>query len=369
MASQKAVPSILKNLDKVNHKKAIKLRYRALAKQAFSLYLDSSHNNKREYQFLKIYILGKEETKAQDKENLQLAIAIRDKRELELLQNKAGFQLDSWRSKVNFVEYFKSIADSRPPLERAWRNTYAHLRDFTRGKIQFKNIDEKFCESFRDYMLEKVAVNTAAVNFTVFKSGLNRAVKEKIIQANPAQHINIKKVDVDRDFLTIEEIQKLKATPCNDEQLKNAFLFACFTGLRISDIEGLTFDNIENGYLKFKQKKTNGIDRMKLHSDAMKIVDEQRVFSSSNNDKIFNLQSNQAINKNLRFWVRQGGINKKITFHSARHTFATLCLTYDVDLFTVSKLLGHRDLKTTQIYAKLIDKKKDEAIDKLPELS
>jgi hypothetical protein len=169
MPDQKAVPAILRNLDKVNHKKAIKLRYRALAKHGFSLYLDASHNNKREYQFLKIYILGRKETKAQDKENLQLAIAIRDKKELELLQNKAGFQLDSWKSAANFVEYFKSIADSRPPTERAWRNTYAHLRDFTGGKIQFKNIDERFCESFRDYLLGKVAVNTAVVNFTVLK--------------------------------------------------------------------------------------------------------------------------------------------------------------------------------------------------------
>jgi integrase len=369
MANQKAIPAILRNLDKVNYKKAIKLRYRALAKHGFSLYLDASHNNKREYQFLKIYILGKKETKAQDKENLQLAIAIRDKKELELIQNKTGFQLDSWKSAANFVEYFKSIADSRPPLERAWRNTYAHLRNFTGGKIQFKNIDERFCESFKDYILEKVAVNTAAVNVAVFKAGLNRALKEKIIPSNPAQHINIKRVDVDREFLTIEEIQKLKSTPCKDEQLKNAFLFACFTGLRISDIEALTFDNIKSGYLKFKQKKTNGIDRMKLHPEAIRIVDDQRTFSNSNDGRIFNLKSNQFVNKHLRRWVRDSGISKKITFHSARHTFATLCLTYDVDLFTVSKLLGHRDIKATQIYAKLIDKKKDEAIDKLPELS
>ena len=207
MASQKTVPAILRNLDQLNHKKAIKLRYRELARQAFSLYLDASHNNRREYQFLKIYILGRKETKAQDNENLQLAIVIRDKKELELLQNKAGFQLDSWKSAANFVEYFKSIVDSKPVSDRVWKNTYAHLRDFTGGKIQFKNIDEKFCKSFKGYLLGKVAVNTAAVNFIVYKAGLNRAVKEKIIQANPAQHINIKKVDVDREFLTIEEIQ------------------------------------------------------------------------------------------------------------------------------------------------------------------
>ena len=217
--------------------------------------------------------------------------------------------------------------------------------------------------------MEKVAVNTAVVNFTIFKSSLSRAVKENIIPSNPARHLTIKKVDVDREFLTIEEMQKLKDTPCDDEAVKSAFFFSCFTGLRISDIEALTFDNIENGYLKFKQKKTNGIDRMKLHPEAMKIVDELRAFSNSNDARIFNLKSNPVVNKHLRHWVRDSGISKKITFHCARHTFATLCMTYDVDLYTVSKLLGHRDIKSTQIYAKLIDKKKDEAIDRLPELA
>ena len=113
MGDQKRVPALLKNLDKLNHKKSIKLRYRELQKDAYSLYLDSSQRSKREYQFLKIYILGKKETKKQDKENLQLAIMIRDKKELELLQSKNGFQLTSWKSRANFVEYFKSIAAAK----------------------------------------------------------------------------------------------------------------------------------------------------------------------------------------------------------------------------------------------------------------
>ena len=83
---------------------------------------------------------------------------------------------------------------------------------------------------------------------------------------------------------------------------------------------------------------------------------------------IFDLRNNTQICNAIKKWVQKAGINKHITFHCARHTFATMCLTYDVDIYTVSKLLGHRDIGSTQIYAKLIDKKKDEAIDKLPSL-
>lgn len=106
---------------------------------------------------------------------------------------------------------------------------------------------------------------------------------------------------------------------------------------------------------------------MKLHPEALRIVNDKRLVANEN-DKVFDLKSHQVTTKYLKRWVKDTGINKKITFHCARHTFATLCLTHDIDLYTVSKLLGHRDIKSTQIYAKLIDKKKDEAIDKLPEL-
>jgi integrase len=326
------------------------------------------HRGQREYQFLKIYILGKEDTKKQDEESLRLAIAIREKRELELIQSEVGFQLDSWKSKANFVDYFGITAESKPPSERAWRSTFSHLKNFTGGKIAFRNIDEKFCESFNEYLLGQVATNTASVDFTIFKSCLNKAVKEKIIELNPARYIRIKMVDVEREFLTMEEIQRLRDTPSLDIDMKNAFLFACFTGLRISDIQELTFDNIENGYLTFRQKKTNGVDRAKLHPDALRLVDEQRSYAGPNDETVFNLKTHQWLTKRLKSWVRDSGINKEITFHCARHTFATLCLTHDIDLYTVSKLLGHKDIKSTQIYAKLIDKKKDEAIDKLPTL-
>ena len=124
---------------------------------------------------------------------------------------------------------------------------------------------------------------------------------------------------------------------------------------------------INNGFLYIRQFKTQEDERMKLPSVARNIINEQKTLQKGS-DLVFNLIDNKAVNKHLRRWVEAAGIKKKITFHCARHTFATMCLTNDVDIYSVSKLLGHKDLQSTQIYAKLIDKKKDEAIDKLPQL-
>jgi len=315
-----------------------------------------------------MYIHGRNDTRKEDNETLEIAKAYRDKKELELLEDQTGLQFGSWRAKANFIEYFLfKVKMKKNDTGSNWNSTYLHLKNFTKGKIQFKHIDEKFCESFKDYLLEKVSNNSVSIYFTVFKTVLKKALKEKIITLNPAIDIQIKGTETVREFLTLDEVKKLNETPCKDNDVKNAFLFSCFTGLRISDIRNIEFNNIENNYIRFTQKKTYGIERMKLSQEALKIVAEQKLKNqNSNNDKIFELKTKGHVLYILKEWTQAAGITKHITFHCARHTFATMCLTYDVDLYTVSKLLGHKDIQSTQIYAKLIDKKKDEAIDKLP---
>ena len=359
-------PTVLNDLDKLNHKKRIKIRYKKI-KQGYSLYLDIWNNGKREYQFLKLYVLGRRDTKKQDSEAIKLSTSIREKKELELLEKDFGFQLTKWKTKADFIEYFKSIANKKLN-QPTWPNTLKHLIDFTKGKIRFEEIDIKFCEDFGEYICEKVSANTANSYYARFKSALEKAVRDNVIEQNPANNFKVKKRDVNREFLTIEEIRVLKKTQCKNHQLKNAFLFSCFTGLRLSDIESMTKEQIHDKYIQFRQQKTGDMERIKLNPDALKIIEEQIKTNLIGNSNIFNLPSRTHIKRLMRKWLKESHINKHITFHCARHTFATLCLTYDVDLYTVSKLLGHRDIKTTQIYAKLIDKKKDEAIDKLPEL-
>ena len=369
MSNKENVPAILKKLEKINYKKKIRVRYNRLTKGSYSIYFDISFKGIREYEFLKMYIHGKNETRREDNEKIGYAIALRDKKELELLQDQTGLHFGTWKTKANFVEYFKSEVDKKNDTGNTWSSSYVHLYNFTEGKIQFKAIDEKFCEGFKDYLLSKVSKNPASIYFSKFKTTLKIAIKEKIIHSNPAQDINIKMVESKREFLSLEEVKLLQNTSCKYEDVKNAFLFSCFTGLRLSDIWNLTFDNVADGFLNFTQKKTNGVERMKLHNEALTIIDVQKkIHYNLEHNIIFDLRNNTQVTNAIKKWVQKAGIKKHITFHCARHTFATMCLTYDVDIYTVSKLLGHRDIGSTQIYAKLIDKKKDEAIDKLPSL-
>ncbi|MFW9942939.1 MAG: tyrosine-type recombinase/integrase [Candidatus Thorarchaeota archaeon] len=359
---------IVQNINGINHSKRIKIRYRRTDQKGFSLYLDLWKDGKRQYDFLKLYLIGNPTSYHKDKENLRLACAIRDKKEIELLEKETGFNLTSQKSKANFLDYFSKIVTKKN--HHNWTSCKKHLIDFAGRNFTFKQIDQKFCNDFKDYLLSNFHQNTSQSYFAKFKASLNTAVKEKIILENPAQFVTIKKIDTSREFLTVDELEKASKTPAADIEVKNAFIFSCYTGLRISDIRSLTFDKINGNYLDFTQQKTNGYERIKLHQTVLDIVEKQKkAREKSENDFIFLLPIDPGtINKVIRNWMKSVGVKKDITFHCARHTFATMCLTYDVDIYTVSKLLGHQDLKSTQIYAKLIDKKKDEAIERLPYL-
>jgi integrase len=154
--------------------------------------------------------------------------------------------------------------------------------------------------------------------------------------------------------------------------VKNAFLFSCFSGLRYSDITALTWgqlqtDNEGKTVIRYVQQKTNKPENLQLSSEALKFLPEKNDAKSA--DTIFNLPANNYTNFVLAGWTLAAGINKRVTFHVSRHTNATLLLSLDVPIETVSKLLGHSDIQTTQIYAKVIDKSKRAAVSKLDGLT
>jgi len=359
------IPDVLKNLKGLNKTKKIKIRYKFLNSGCYSLYFDMWHNQKRVYQTLGIKIEGKRNTKIADNNKIRKAIALRDKKERELIDNITGFALTSGKSQKDFLSYFKSIID-KGRNNYNWKSTLFHLKRFDKKGVRICDIDKNFCDEFSEFLLKSVSNNTANLYYSTFKAALNLLVQEEVITSNPAKHIAIKRCESKREFLSFEEIEKLQETKCKDENTKNAFLFSCFTGLRISDITLLKFNQICEGYLSLIDKKTHNPNRIKLNETALSIIKKQRKLSSG--DKVFNLKTLHTTERYLHDWVTDAGIKKHITFHCSRHTFATLCLTYDIDLFTVSKLLGHKDIKNTQVYAKLIDKKKDEAVDKPPKL-
>jgi integrase len=361
--------NLLDDLPALNKKRKIKIRAQVLANNVHSLYLDIFHNKRRERKFLKLYIQGKSSTREKDINNLNLALKLRDKYELELFQNEHGFKMKNHLADIDFVQFFYQIKEKQKKKNsrKPYTNAYNYLKSFTNDKLAFSEVDKKFCNDFKEYLLNNVAANTAHTYFSRLKAVLNVAVEKEIIDTNPARFIQIKKTDVEREFLTIEELRKLKDTPCPNEQTKRAFLFSCFTGLRFSDIQKLTFNDVREGYLYFRQEKTSDVERVPLSKSALGILDQQRA-EGRTEGKVFNLNIHDATRKQINKWVEKAELKKHVTWHVGRHTFATMALTHDIDIYTLRDLLGHKDLKNTQIYAKLIDKKKAEAIDKLPEL-
>jgi integrase len=171
-----------------------------------------------------------------------------------------------------------------------------------------------------------------------------------------------------REFLTLDEVKALARTECKNELIKKTFLFACLTGLRFSDIQKLKWSEVQQSeelghYIRFIQQKTKGSETLPISDEAFNLIGTER---GKPDDLVFpDMIYSDSRNMDLHRWMIKAGIEKHITFHCSRHTYATLQLTLGTDIFTVSKLLGHRHLKTTQIYANVIDEKKTVAANKI----
>ena len=350
----------------------------------FLMYHDEE-NKKRNYEFLRLYLYDKPKNfleKEHNKETQLLAESIRAQKILELQSRKHGF-VSSVSGKIGFLEYFKQMVDTKCEMNGTWGVwlcTYKHLTTFCKGKdIQLSKVDDFFLENFKIYLLTnkisshggKLSQNSALSYFNKIRTALKEAYQTKMIVENPINRVKgIKEKETNRQYLVLEEIQTLVKIECDYPIMKNAFIFSCLTGLRFSDIKALMWRNIsfdnQNGYqIKFIQQKTKGVENLPISEQAVKILGERK----NDSDFIFeNLIYSAYHNKILHKWISKAGIDKHITFHCARHSFATLQLTMNTDIYTVSKLLGHRHLKTTEIYAKVIDKKKIDAVANMPDL-
>lgn len=350
-----------------------------------SLYLDYYKSGKREYEYLGLYIIPEPETgkltqtqKDENKKILSLAESIRSKRHLEIQNGMYGFN-NLEKLKGNFIIYMETLAEKR--LESKgnydnWDSTIKHLRKHCPKDISFAHLDSKFVEGFRDYLTKTartpgdkpLSANSAHSYFNKFRAALKQAVKDGIIRANPAEQVDsLPQGDSEREFLTLEELQSVVKHECEIPIIKTAFIFSCLSGLRWSDINKLVWSEIQHSddygwYIRFRQKKTKGAETLPISEQARKLLGEIQ----KPEDRVFKgLRYSAWHNLKLQQWVMKAGISKTITFHCARHTYATLQLTLGTDIFTVSKLLGHKDIRTTQVYTKIIDEKKMEAANRI----
>jgi integrase len=344
---------------------SVTLRSKRLSNGSESFYLDIYLKGQRHYEFLDIKINKNDPYRKHKKE---MAEAKRSKRELELIANYHDIP-KNFNGDEDFLDYFDKNANTEH--KRAVLNNFKIFatKKTVNGKLPFKILSERLVEEYKEFLEGKFKNSTAWAYMITIKTIFNKAVKDKLIIRSPARYVKIKLDDIARSFLTEQELTKLSQTESKNLEVKKAFMFSCFTGLRISDVKKLTWSQIIENKLYFTQTKTRGIEYLPLSETALKYLYLNVNQSEIKGDKkVFNPGRNDQMNSHLRDWVKKAKIDKYLTFHSGRHTFATLALSSGIDLYTVSKMLGHKSIRMTEIYAKIINKTVEDAITKLPKL-
>lgn len=370
----------MKHDNELKAKEPVKIRQKALRGGGASLYLDIYQGGRRSYEFLKLYLVPEKtkEDREANRQTWQLANQVKARRIVEMQSDRLGLGGPKG-SRIRFFDYFEQRALSRVKEQsnktyQLWMRCLKSMKGYEEDHgITFADITKTWVKGFKDYLNKhagKLANNTRVQYFSKLVACLNDAVRDDIIDHSPAEGVGKWKMDeTERQYLTIEELRRMAATPCKNKTLRRAFLFSCLTGLRYSDVRGLTWEEVQQGTqgtrITFKQRKTKGQEYLYITPQAAALMgeraeDDAHVFSG--------FVSNQATNNGLKQWAEAAGIKKHITFHCARHTFAVMMLDIGTDIYTVSKLLGHRELATTQIYAKVLDKNKQAAVERIPDI-
>ncbi len=351
----------------------VTLRKREYPSGKIALYLDfypairnprTLAMSRREY--LGIYLMKNPRTpqdRAANAKKLQNAQAIRAERELSLINEQYGF-IDKAKTKMDALKYFEELVRDG---HEAWMPSFQHFKFFCRGVCTFGDLTIDFCNSFKDYLTTAKKLNgdntalhpnTAALHWTKFKAMLNVAYKEKYLNEEITRNLDkLETKETRREYLTIEEVNLIAKSKCKFPVLKSASLFSCLTGLRISDILQLHWEDIldypDGGKcIRICTEKTEEEATLPISDDAYSLCGEPGT------GIVFKGLTRTMTKEPLKAWLKACGIKKHITFHCFRHTYATLLVAGGTDIYTVSKMLTHKNVSTTQIYADLVSEKK-----------
>lgn len=376
-------------------KEPIRLRAKDLKNGGKSLYLDIYFEGMRRYEFLKLYLKpDKRENKVENANTLRLANAIKAKRIIELQNRKYDF-FNQDVADADLLEYMVERArrsqgegqGNRGILGTAMRSAEL-LRQYSgKQSIPIKVVDKSFVSGYSTFLKSAKSKrgilfsrNSQYNLFMSLVSALNSAVRDGIIMFSPISQMTASEKPKSekgiRSYLTIDEVKRLYETdyPASPYS-KQIFLFGCMCGLRYSDIISLRWKNLDfqdddTVMMNIRQKKTKKEISMPLSKETVKLLPARE--DQDKEDYVFgcfDVIVGRSVHDHLQKWAKMAGITKHISFHTSRHTFATMLLTLGADLYTVSKLLGHTNIKTTQIYAEVINQKKQDAVDLIPTFS
>ncbi|MER2999181.1 site-specific integrase [Pontibacter populi] len=373
--------------------KLIKLRARLLSSGGETLYLDYNQNGKRKYDFLNIHLIANpknSEERTANKDNQLLAERIRSERELQLSKNTQIVKASVQR-KANFLSFLDEYTELYPKKDaRVIKAMASRFKDFVGNPpiFPFSEVTVRVCSRFRLYLEQNCSGSTPYNYFKKFRKVLKEAMKEGLIGQNPAEDVENRYTEgIEKEVLTMEEIQKLASKECFLPEVKRAFLFSCVTGLRFCDVKELDWSSITGSVMRVKQQKTSKDVVVNLNSTALKLLGERPKAKEAKIEKpagqkrtraeedklrrqpVFTLPSNTTCGKHLQNWADKAELNKKVTWHCARHSFGTNLLLSGADVRSVSGLLGHSSLVETQKYVRLVESLKEKAVENLPEIN
>ena len=365
-----------------NTKEPVRLREKKLANGVRSLYLDIYVNGKRSYEFLKLYLIpgSNPQAKVQNENTMRAANTIKLNRILEITNNKAGLKNTSIRAKMllkDWMETFRQAQEQKGVKDQKLIHNTIHALTAYNINVAMRDVNRDYIIGLTNFLRNdyrsprgKKLKDYSVINYLgCLRNALNMAVREDVIADNPIMKLSaqdkVKAPESQREYLTVEEVQQLEATDSPYPHIKQAFLFACYTGLRCSDVRSITWGKIVKDGEKYRLHtvmfKTKRPFYIPLSKKAMQWMPERG--DKTDDELIFeNIPVQVNTKLYLQPWLDKAGITKPITFHCSRHTFGTMMLTLGADIYTTSKLMGHTKVEVTQIYAKIINKKKDDAV-------
>lgn len=355
-------------------KDLVKIRERKRESGRTALLLIYKYKGKRHEESLRLYLVPEltAADKRKNKDTKAVAEKYRARRQTELIDKT--FRLNSQGERTTLMELYEAQKEERtnPHTKEVWNLAQKKLSGFLNGEnVQISDVDEDFVLRYLKYLKKECHNNSAILYYQKFKAVMNYALKHHLINENPCLYVDgITPTATKREFLTIEELKRLIATDNNNQAVRKCFLFSCLTGLRLSDVQNLKWRDVstQNEFTRitFRQQKTQELLYQDINAQASELLGEKK----SSDEYVFpRMPMGNNANIDIEKWCKKAGIEKHITFHCARHTFATMMLECGNDLYTVSKLLGHTNVKTTEIYAKVLDKAKQDAVKKIPDLN
>ena len=343
-------------------------------------YRDEESMKTIRHESLGIYIYAKPKNQCEKLYNetmTEKAEAVRCNRFESIVNERYDF-FDRNKLRGSFLDYFKKKADKK---NTKWQNVYKYFEKFVEGKCTFEEINVDLCVKFMEFLLTttqlkhptvKLHTNTASGYWSTFRAVLHTAYREHKIKDNPNGYLDrIDTIPTEKEHLSQQELITLAETPCKHQVLKEAFLFSCLTGLRKSDIMALTWNKIQpygdgGMFITVRMQKTKQLIKNPISEEALELIgfyDEDA--DRKPTDKVFVGLRDCMTQKPLKDWLDASGITKHISYHCSRHTFGSLQADAGTSIYAIQRMLGHKNVETTQIYADMSDETKKASVNRI----